>query len=105
MLSQSYSSNKAAPINGSYSGGGDLKKRILKVVSSGVNPTRSVLENWVDEGRRVCLNELRVIIRQLMKRRRFGPALEVYICSSVFLFFLIKQIEFVEFCIFGCLIM
>ncbi|WMV10993.1 hypothetical protein MTR67_004378 [Solanum verrucosum] len=76
VLSQSYSTNKATLINGSYSGGGDLKKRILKVVSSGVNPTRSVLENWVDEGRRVCLNELRVIIRQLMKRRRFGPALE-----------------------------
>lgn len=87
MLSRSYSTNKATPFNGIYPGGGDLKKRILKVVSSGV---REVLENWVDEGRRVSLNELRVIIRQLVKRRRFGPALEVLSILISFSLFLIK---------------
>ncbi|KAK4379584.1 hypothetical protein RND71_001446 [Anisodus tanguticus] len=66
VLSQSYSTNKATPFTGSfYTSLGDLKKRILKV------------QNWVDEGHTVFLQELRVIIRQLMKRRRFGPALEI----------------------------
>ncbi|KAK4372274.1 hypothetical protein RND71_007658 [Anisodus tanguticus] len=63
------SDKKATPFN--------VKKRILKVVSSGVNPKRSVLQNLLDEGRIVSLQELRVIIRQLLKRRRFGPALEI----------------------------
>ncbi|PHT60051.1 hypothetical protein CQW23_02414 [Capsicum baccatum] len=70
------STNKAPPFNGSYRGGGGMEKRILKVVSSGVK-TKSVLENWVDEGGRVSMNELRVITRKLIKRRRFGPALEI----------------------------
>ncbi|OIT22762.1 PREDICTED: pentatricopeptide repeat-containing protein At5g27460 [Nicotiana attenuata] len=79
VLSRSCSSstNKTTLFNRSYPSGFDLKKRILKVVSSGVNTARSVLQNWVDEGHKVSVPELRFITRQLVKRRHFKPALEL----------------------------
>lgn len=59
-----------------YRSDDDLKIRILKLVLSQRSAT-TVLQNWVDEGRRVSLPELRRISKVLLKRRRVEHALEV----------------------------
>ncbi|GMP45812.1 hypothetical protein CsSME_00014195 [Camellia sinensis var. sinensis] len=54
----------------------DLKNRVLGLVF----PRRSatiVLQNWVDEGHKVSIFELRRISTQLMKFQRYKHALEV----------------------------
>lgn len=63
----------------------DLKNRILKLVLPRRSAT-TVLQNWVDEGRRVSLPELRRISKVLLKRQRFKHALEVFFCYIYFLF-------------------
>ncbi|CAK9149018.1 unnamed protein product [Ilex paraguariensis] len=66
--------DKTAPFN-KYQNDG-LKNRLLRPIF----PRRSatiVLQNWVDEGRKVSISELRGLAKQLMKRRRYKHAFEI----------------------------
>ncbi|KAA8528328.1 hypothetical protein F0562_035683 [Nyssa sinensis] len=66
--------DEPAPFNKDHE---DLKSRILRLIF----PRRSastVLQNWVDEGHKASISELRRISKQLMKRRRYKHALEIF---------------------------
>lgn len=67
----------------------DLKIRILKLVVPRRSAT-TVLQNWVDEGRRVSVSQLRSISRLLLKRRRFKHALEVLNSLTIISFCFVK---------------
>ncbi|XP_059631280.1 pentatricopeptide repeat-containing protein At5g27460 [Cornus florida] len=54
----------------------ELKSRIFRLIFPRRSAT-TVLQNWVDEGRRVSVSELRRICKQLMNFRRYKHALEI----------------------------
>ncbi|XAR62113.1 hypothetical protein NMG60_11016733 [Bertholletia excelsa] len=54
----------------------DLQSRISRLVIP--RSAKSVLQDWVDEGHKISVHELRRIARQLMKRRRLKHALEIF---------------------------
>ncbi|KAI3732900.1 hypothetical protein L1987_64112 [Smallanthus sonchifolius] len=54
----------------------DLKSKLLSLVYPRRSAT-SVLQNWVSEGRKVSIYDLREISKQLVRRERYKHALEV----------------------------
>ncbi|KAK1436371.1 hypothetical protein QVD17_02150 [Tagetes erecta] len=54
----------------------DLKSKLLSLVYPRRNAT-TVLQNWVTQGRKVSIYDLREISKQLVQRRRYKHALEV----------------------------
>ena len=58
-----------------------LETEILRLKSPSI-----VLQNWVNNGKKVKLSQLNVISKQLLKSRRYKQALEVppFLCSAIF---------------------
>ncbi|KAK1405352.1 Pentatricopeptide repeat-containing protein [Heracleum sosnowskyi] len=63
-----------------FNGNGSLHSRILEAANPKSNPKVSifnVLDQWVDQGRRVELQQLRKIIKHLTKLNHFHHALQI----------------------------
>lgn len=56
---------------------GDLKSQVIRVSAFPRRSSTKVLQNWVNSGHRVSIDDLRHISRQLLRRRRHKHALEV----------------------------
>ncbi|XP_019156671.1 PREDICTED: pentatricopeptide repeat-containing protein At5g27460 isoform X1 [Ipomoea nil] len=76
ISSSSLQIRETAPYRIRRGAGDELKSWIFNSVCT-QRSTTAVLQNWVDDGRRISVSELRRISRQLMKRRRFKPAFEI----------------------------